>query len=141
MIKMKSKNMKAQDSIELSILLSILLIITLIVIGFIYKISSTGDKQVKNINVNFISSFNYLSSNSIYLTITENYSFSNFTIITYPYNKYNYTVMSKGINNYGNFAIIGNSTKPYPSYDLKNICSLTFKVDGSKYAYAKNCSQ
>ena len=88
---MKFKNFKGQESIEVIMIISVLLVITLIVVGIILRATSTGAKQIKNFNLNFISSFTYLSANSIYITLSENYNFTNFTLVVYPQNKYKYS--------------------------------------------------
>jgi hypothetical protein len=138
---MGTKQLKAQDSIEIMMIIGVALVITIIVIGSVLHLSSTGAKQIKTFNLDFISSFSYLSENSIYITISQNYNFTNFTIVVYPNNKkYNYTVNSKGYNNYGDIAIVANSVLNYPSYTLNQICSLQYPVGKSTYAYTKNCS-
>lgn len=137
---MKFKNFKGQESIEVIMIISVLLVITLIVVGIILRATSTGAKQIKNFNLNFISSFTYLSANSIYITLSENYNFTNFTLVVYPQNKYKYNVTSKGINNYGNIAIVATSNTLYPEYNLTAICSLEYNVGKTIYAYTKNCS-
>ncbi len=135
-----NKNFKGQDSIEVVMLTSVAIFIAVVVVAYLLKIGSTGANQIKNFNLNFISSFSYLSTNSIYLSLTENYNFTKFNMTIYPNMHYNYTVTSKGYNNYGDVSIIANSTNSYNSYTLGQICSLEYSIGKSVYAYTKNCT-
>lgn len=139
--KINLKNAKGQSSIEFMILLAAI-VVGLVVAGvFIFKLENVGFTEIKTENLNIISSMEYLTPNSILLSITENIPITSFnlTIKGSPV-VYSYNVISKGINNYGQFVLIANSSIPYNSFNINNICAINFLLNKTIYSFVKNCT-
>lgn len=137
--------MKGQ-AFQYPIILGVVLLVTAIFAFAYYKYNSIQLTTIQNSNINFILTFSYLNSNSIFLTLSENVKITNFnfTVMTTSGRSiYNYTVTTIGKDNTGSFAVVANSTHPYPSYGFNNICSINYKnTTNTKliYSIVKNCT-
>ena len=136
-----TNNQKLQISIEVMLILSAVIIGVIVVTSLIYKLELTSFSEIKTENLNLISSFQYLSQNSVMLTVTEKLPLTAFhlTVINKA-TQYSYSVTANGVNNYGQYILVGESSTNYTPYSLDNICAFDFKLNNSLYSFTKNCT-
>lgn len=137
------KTLKAQTSIEITIILAATIALIGIFSVIYFTLISSSVTTLKNSNTNLITNLEYENQTSIFIIMSQSLPLSTFNLSidnATGYHVYNYTVSQIAKSNFGTVAVIANSVLNYPEYNYTNLCSLNYKSSSHSFSIVKNCT-